>query len=92
MSSWMARTELLSHRAGEFWLIVDPVTDRVHSLNPSAFWIWYHCDGRAGADDLARWLSEDAGIALAAAAADVSRGLEELHRENLVVEHHGGIL
>jgi hypothetical protein len=89
VSSWVARTDLLFHRAGVSWLLIDPVTDQVHSLNASAFWLWYHCDGQATDDLLGRWLAEDAGIPLDQARGDVARGLDELRRQDLLVEHHG---
>jgi hypothetical protein len=87
----VARTDLLFHRAGAIWLFVDPVTDQVHSLNPAAFWLWYHCDGQATDEELGHWLAEDAGIPFAQALADVSRGLEDLRQKSLLVlsESHG---
>jgi len=84
----VARTEILFHRAGTVWLFVDPVTDQVHSLNGSAFWLWYHCDGHATENDLGRWLADDAGIPLALALEDVARGLDDLRHKNLLVEPH----
>jgi hypothetical protein len=89
MSARLARTDLLFHRAGASWLFVDPVTDQVHSLNTAAFWLWYHCDGRATEDQLGGWLAEEAGIPLDQARGDVAHGLDDLARKNLVIEHHG---
>jgi hypothetical protein len=81
----VARTDLLFHRAGLIWLFVDPVTDQVHSLNPAAFWLWYHCDGHTSDDQLGQWLAEDAGISLEQALADTRRGLEDLRVKGLLV-------
>jgi hypothetical protein len=89
LSRWAARTDLLFHRAGDVWLFVDPVTDQVHRLNTSAFWLWYHCDGDATPAQLSLWLSEDAGIPAEQAVGDVARGLEELCQKNLLVEPDG---
>ena len=85
MAAWTARTDLLFHRAGATWLVVDPVTDQVHSLNPAAFWLWHHCDGRAADRQLGQWLAEDAGIPLAQALADVARGLDDLRQKDLIL-------
>jgi len=89
MGAWAARTDLLFHRAGAIWLFVDPVTDQVHSLNPAAFWLWYHCDGQATEDQLGHWLAEDAGIPFAQARADVTHGLQDLVQKNLLLRGDG---
>jgi Coenzyme PQQ synthesis protein D (PqqD) len=85
VDTWTARTDILFHRAGAIWLMVDPVTDKVHSLNPAAFWVWHHCDGRTSPEQLGTWLAEDAGIPIAQALADVCVGLEDLARKNLIL-------
>lgn len=89
MVSWVARTDLLFHRAGAIWLFVDPITDQVHSLNPAAFWLWHHCDGQTSDQQLAHWLAEDAGIPLAQASADVTQGLDVLRQKGLIVPGEG---
>lgn len=81
-----ARTDLLLHRAGDTWIMVDPKNDRVHTLNPSAFWIWHHCDGAGSVKQLALWLSDDTSVPLERAERDVTTGLRELRARRLVEE------
>lgn len=56
---WKARTDLLPHRAGEQWLLIDPRNDSVHALNASAFWIWRSCDGVLSEQDLAERVADE---------------------------------
>jgi len=81
----------LFHRAGAIWLIIDPVTDQVNSLNQAAFWLWYHCDGVATEQQLAQWLAKDAEIPFGQALSDVVRGVEVLHEKGLVIRGEGHV-
>jgi len=70
------RLDLLFHRAGDQWIVVDPVDDASHTLNPAAYWILHHCDGRTPRATLAEGLAELAGIPVAQAGADIDAALE----------------
>jgi hypothetical protein len=69
------RLDLLFHRAGDAWVVVDPVTDASHTLNPSAYWILHHTDGVTPPETLAQHLAAMAGIPLEQARADIEAAL-----------------
>lgn len=81
---WRARADLLPHRAGDDWLLVDPRDDRVHSLNATAFWIWRMCDGVVSEQQLAQRLAEETRAAVDVIAASVRRALESLASRALI--------
>ncbi len=84
--AFRARTDLLLHRAGDSWIVVDPRNDTVHELNAVAMRIWHHCDGAATTARLAPALAATAGIALEQATMHVSAALRELRKRKLIEE------
>jgi hypothetical protein len=84
-----ARRDLLLRRAGDVWLVIDPADDRSLTLNPSAYWMLHHCDGRTHPQSLAAALSEASGIAADQAARDVDACLSQFLELRLLLDHPG---
>jgi hypothetical protein len=65
------RLDLLLRRAGDVWVVIDPLDDRSLTLNPSAYWVLHHCEGRTDPQILAEELAQASGIPPARALDDV---------------------
>ena len=79
-----ARCELLIHRAGDVWVVVDPLTDNAHQLNPTAHWVLHQSDGATEADGLAAQLASLVGISEQQALVDVRLCLAQLESLGLL--------
>jgi len=44
-------------RAGEFYVLYDPVTNESFNLDPIAFIVWLQCDGKTHIDEIVELLS-----------------------------------
>src|SRR6476646_3932681 len=51
--------ELFIEELGEELLVYDARHFRAHRLNPTAAWIWRHCDGRKTIAEAARLLADE---------------------------------
>lgn len=67
-------------------LVLDMEGAQIHQLNATAAFIWRHCDGVAGAADIATSLAREYELEAVAAERDVETALSELKALNLVVE------
>lgn len=66
-------------------VLLDPATERVVSLNPSAAAVWYLCDGRRDAEAIGREVLEVLpDLEPARVAAEVERALQLLRAHQLV--------
>ena len=86
---FQARDDLLFHRAGDSWLLVDPETDRVHRLNEIAMWIWRHADGVTSEQELSRRLADLTQAPLERVTADVGATFRDIQALDLVREVSG---
>ena len=58
-----ARTEsLLVEELSEETLVYDEERHKAHCLNPTAAFVWHHCDGQTSVSELARLLEDELGI------------------------------
>jgi hypothetical protein len=80
-----ARCDLLLRRAGDVWVVVDPIDDRSLTLNRSAYWVLHHCDGGTDPQVLTAELSAAAGISAAEAKRDVDACLSQFRDLRLLV-------
>ena len=83
---YRARDDLLFHRAGDFWLLVDPETDQVHRLNAIAMWIWRHADGVTSEQELSKRLADLTQAPLERVVADVQATFRDIWALGLVRE------
>jgi hypothetical protein len=81
-----ARRDLLLRRAGDVWLVIDPEDDRSLTLNPSAYWVLHHCDGRTDPRFLAAELSAASGISTQQAEQDVEACVSQFRDLRLLME------
>ena len=44
-------------RAGEFYVLFDPITNENYNLDPMSFIIWLQCDGKTSVDEIVNLLS-----------------------------------
>ncbi|MEM5777902.1 MAG: PqqD family protein [Candidatus Aenigmatarchaeota archaeon] len=44
-------------RAGEFYVLYDPITNESFNLDPIAFIVWLQCDGKTHIDEIVDLLS-----------------------------------
>jgi hypothetical protein len=80
-----ARHEKLTVRElAEDTLVYDTERHKAHSLNPTAAWIWRHCDGKTSPEELARLLHAE--FQLPQAEEVVRLALEQLGRRHLLAE------
>ena len=78
------RQDLLFRVIDREAVVYDRERKAVHRLNPTATFIWEHCDGTRSASDLATLLAKTYHIETAAARGDVEGVLRRLDREGLL--------
>ena len=83
------RTDIPIHELDDEALIYDPAAANTHRLNPTAFFIWQHCDGTSDAAVIAEGLTEVYDVHLDAALEHVERMLHEFVENNLVTTADG---
>ncbi len=66
-------------------VLFDPQTNKIHSLNPTAFFLWEHCDGERTSDQLVTLVCRRFDVAADRAAIDVSRLLDTMNAQALIV-------
>jgi hypothetical protein len=44
-------------RAGDFYVLYDPITNESFNLDPIAFIVWLQCDGKTAVDEIVDLLS-----------------------------------
>jgi len=61
-----------------------PKPGKGYHLNDSAAWLWKHCDGRHGVDELAAQMRQEFDCAGADVSSDVIKTLQELLASGLI--------
>jgi PqqD family protein of HPr-rel-A system len=79
-----AARDLEYRTAGTDVVVHDPVSARVHVLNPTAAYILQACDGTRSPDEIAHALSAGTGAPHAQTLPDVERTIAELRALELV--------
>jgi PqqD family protein of HPr-rel-A system len=83
------RSDVLELDMGDGIILYDDSSNLVHHLNPSASILWQLCDGEADASTLATETSEELGVDLDQARADIAALITELEALGLVEDAAG---
>ena len=83
------RSDLLELDMGDGIILYDDASKLVHHLNPSASIIWQLFEGEANASTLATETSEELGVDLDQARADIAALITELEALGLVEDAAG---
>ena len=80
----VAREELQYRELDDGGVIYDTVTERIHSLNASAAYIWNCCDGSHTLQQIANELHQYANVPLERAIDDVQQTVAQFQKEGLL--------
>ena len=80
----VARQELQYRELDDGGVIYDPVTERIHTLNASAAYIWNCCDGSHTLQQIANELHQYANVPLEKAIDDVQQTAAQFQKEGLL--------
>lgn len=75
---------LASRELADGLLVFDPARVRAHALNPSAAWVFAHCDGHASVDTIVEELARTVDRAIDELEGDVRRVLDHLAAEGVI--------
>ena len=75
---------ILSRELDNEMVLFDPRTNKLHSLNPTACFVWQHCDGITSVDMLATLLGRSFAVSSDQAEADLRSLLGMMHDEGLI--------
>ncbi|MBI3129634.1 MAG: PqqD family protein [Candidatus Tectomicrobia bacterium] len=91
LSKPRTRGEVLCREVDDGFILYDPRTHKVHSLNASAAYVWDCLDGRQALADIAEGLREFPGAGGRDLLRDVLDAVEGFRREGLLLpEGEGG--
>ena len=79
------RQDLVVREVGTDTLVLDLESERIHQLNPTASFIWHHCDVASSPAEIAASLAFEFDVAQDIAIQDVQRALEMLGALKLIV-------
>ena len=83
------RGEVLCREVDDGFILYDPQTEKVHSLNPSAAYVWDCLDGRQSLAEIAEGLRESPGAGGRDLLGDVLAAVEGFRREGLLLPPDG---
>src|SRR6476620_589908 len=78
------RSHLVTTELADEVVLYDTVSHRLHTLNPTASFVWQHCDGHTTVADIARQFGDAFGVAQAEDL--VWSALDQLAAKGLLVE------
>jgi Coenzyme PQQ synthesis protein D (PqqD) len=78
------RAGLTVQSVDEETLILDLNANLIHQLNPTASFIWRHCEGATSAAEFARLFADHFGVDMETAANDVATILRQLCQLDLI--------
>lgn len=82
----LVKSEIQHQELDDGAVLFDPTTDRVHTLNASAAYVWNSCDGTRSLEEISRDLANVAGISVEKARSDVEAAMDQFQREKLLSE------
>ena len=85
-----ARAEVLCREVDDGFIIYDPQGEKVHSLNPSAAYIWDCLDGRRSLAEIAEEMRGLPGSEGRDLLKDVREAVERFRQEGLLLPSDGG--
>lgn len=83
------REHIVGEEVLDEFVVYDLASNKVHSLNPSAAFVWRGLDGKTSKEDLAKFVAGRFGISVSVAEPIVELALKQLHTARLLENAEG---